>query len=112
LALTARERGRLGVGEVGDSEAFEVFVGALLAGVGDVLADSEVREERVLLEDKADAPLVRVAKEPPVSVQPDLIAESDPSSWRTDKSGDCSEHRGLAGTRWPNQGDGAVDLEC
>src|SRR5207244_13321049 len=71
LALTAGERCRLGVGEVGDAEPFEVFVRALLAGVGDVLADTEVREERILLEDKSDATFVWFAKEPPVGVQPD-----------------------------------------
>ena len=64
LALAAGERRRPRVGQVRDAEALEVLVGALLAGVGDVLANGQVREERVLLEDEPDATLVRLAKEP------------------------------------------------
>ena len=42
----------------------------LAAAVGDVLADGHVREERVLLEDEPDAPLVRLAEEPCRRVEP------------------------------------------
>jgi len=111
LALTAGERGRLGVSEVGYPQPLEVFVRALLARVGDVLLDCQMREERVLLEDEPDAPLVRFPKEPRVGVQPNLVAERDPSPWGADETGDCSQHRSLARTRGPDQGDGALDLE-
>jgi hypothetical protein len=51
-----------------------------------------MREERVLLEDEPDAPFVRLPKEPHVGVQPNVVAECDPSSWRADETGDCSQH--------------------
>ena len=59
------------MGEVGDAEALEVLVSALLACVGHVLAHGQVRKERVLLEDEPDAALVRLAKEPPLAVEHD-----------------------------------------
>ena len=93
LPLAARERRRLGVGEMGDAEALEIFVGALLARVGDVLADRQVREERVFLEDEADAPLVRLAEEPPRAVQPDVVAERDLPARRTHEPRDRPQHR-------------------
>ncbi len=40
------------------------FVHPLASRVGDVLADGHVREERVLLEDEPDAPLVGLAEDP------------------------------------------------
>ena len=70
LTLATRERRRPRVGEVGDAKALEVLVGALLAGVRDVLANGQVREERVFLEDEPDAPLVRLAEEPPRRCRP------------------------------------------
>ncbi len=94
-----------------DAESFEVLVGPLLARVGHVLPDSEVREERVFLEDEADTTFVGLPKEPPVGVQPDVVTERDPATWRPHEPRDGSEHRGLTRTRWPDQGDGAVDLE-
>ena len=94
-----------------DAESFEILVGPLLARVGHVLPDGEVREECVFLEDEADAAFVGLAEEPPGGVQPDVVTERDPSSRRPHEPCDGSEHRGLARTRRPDQGDGAVDLE-
>ena len=94
-----------------DAESFEILVGPLLARVGHVLPDGEVREECVLLEDEADAAFVGLAKEPPVGVQPNVVTERDPPARRPHEPRDRSEHRGLARTRRPDQGDGAVDLE-
>jgi hypothetical protein len=111
LTLTPGERRRRGVGEVRDAESFEILVGPLLARVGHVLPDSEVREERVFLEDEADAPFVGLAKERPVCVQPNIVTEGDPPTRRPDEARDGSEHRGLTRARWPDQGNGAVDLE-
>src|SRR5512132_4035851 len=94
-----------------DAEAFEKLVGALLAGVGDVLAHGEVREERVLLEDETDTAFVRLAKDVTPAVQPDVVAERDLPAPRTGEAGDRPQHRRLARTRRPDEGDGAVDVE-
>jgi hypothetical protein len=94
-----------------DAESLEIFVGPLLARVGHVLPDGEVREEGVFLEDEADAAFVGLAKEPPGGVQPNVVTQRDPPARRPHQPGDGSEHGGLTGTRWPDQGDGAVDLE-
>ena len=94
-----------------DAESFEILVGPLLACVGHVLPDREVREERVVLEDEADATFIGLAKEPPGGVQPNVVTERDPPARRPHEPRYGSEHRGLPRTRWPDQGDGAVDLE-
>jgi hypothetical protein len=70
-----------------------------------------MREERVFLEDEAHATFVGLAKEPPVGVQPNVVTERDAPPRRPHEPRDGSEHRGLTRTRWPDQGDGAVDLE-
>ena len=111
LALATGERRRPSVREVRDAESFEVLVGALLAGVGDVLADGQVREERVFLEDEPDSPLVGLAEETALAVEPDVVAERDPPARRPDEPRDRAQHRGLAGARRADEGDGADDLE-
>jgi hypothetical protein len=70
-----------------------------------------MREEGVLLEDEADATLVRLAKDPTRTVEPDVLAERDPAPRWPHESGDRSEHRRLAGARRADERDGAVDLE-
>jgi len=80
LALAARECAWSCVGEMRDAEALEVLVGAFLARVGDVLADGEVREERVLLEDESDPAFVRLAEDPPLGVEPHVVAKRDDSA--------------------------------
>jgi hypothetical protein len=94
-----------------DPESFEIFVGAFLARVRHVLPDSEVREERVFLEDEADAAFVGLAKEPPGGVEPNVVTQRDPPSRRPHQPRDRPEHRSLTRTRRPDQGDGAADLE-
>ena len=54
LALPAGEVARARALEVADREAVEVLVGLVTAAVLDVLADGQVREERVVLEDEPD----------------------------------------------------------
>ena len=56
LALAAGEIAGTGAGEVRDPEALEQLVHPRAAAEGDVAADVEVREERVLLEDEPDRP--------------------------------------------------------
>jgi hypothetical protein len=56
-----------------DAESFEIFVGPLLACVGHVLPDSEVREERVFLKDEPDTALVGLAKYPSSGVEPNGV---------------------------------------
>ena len=64
LALAAGELGRPRLGEMRDPEPLEVLVDPLAPAVGDVLAHVHVREERVLLEDEPDPPLVGLAEDP------------------------------------------------
>ena len=94
-----------------DAEALEKLVGALLAGVGDVLAHGQVREERVLLKDETDTALVRLAEDLPSAVQPHVVAERDLPAPRAGEAGNRPQHRRLARTRRPDEGDGAVDVE-
>src|SRR5712692_7074553 len=94
-----------------DAKALDELIRALLAAVGDVLAHAHVREERVLLEDEPDAPLVRLAEDPPRGVEPDLAVERDPSHRRPREPGDRPQHRRLAGARRPDESDGPPDLE-
>ena len=61
LALAAREVAGPCVLEVPDPEAVEVLVGGVAPRVLDVLADGQVREERVVLEDEPDAALAPAA---------------------------------------------------
>ncbi len=58
LALAARELSRARAGEVGDPEPLHQGGGLLLAPELDVLRDREVREQRVVLEDHADRPIL------------------------------------------------------
>ena len=111
LALAARQRARAGVAEMGDAKPLEVLVDALLAGIRDVLADGHVREERVLLEDEADAPLVRLQEDVALAVEPDVVVERDRSPPRPDEPGDRPEHRRLAGPGRADEGDRVADVE-
>ena len=63
--------------EVRDAEAVEVLVGRVAARVLDVLADGQVREERVVLEDEADAAPVGRERDVPRAVEPDLARRRD-----------------------------------
>ena len=111
LALATRELGRPRLREMRDAESLEQLVGPRLPGVGDVLADVHVGEERVLLEDETDSALVGLAKQPLRRVEPDVRVQGDPPGGRLDQAGDRSEHRRLAGSGRPDERDGAFDLE-
>ena len=111
LPLAARELGRPRLRKVRDPEPLEVLVDAAAAAVGDVLAHVHVREERVLLEDEPDPPLVRLAEEPAAGVEPDVAVERDPARRRPDEPRDRAQHRRLPGARGPDEGDRALDLE-
>ena len=65
--------------------------------IGDVIADLEVREHRVVLEHHAGvAPMRRQRVDPP-------LAETDLAAIELAKSGDHAQQRGLAAARWPEQ---------
>jgi hypothetical protein len=57
LALAAREVARPRVPRGGDPEAFEQLVGSAAPPNATLLADGQVREERVVLEDEPDRAL-------------------------------------------------------
>ena len=100
------------VGEVRDVEALEQLVDAPAPRVGDVRAHGEVWEERVLLEDEPDAPLLRTPVDPQRRVEPDLVAERNPARARTHESGDDAQRRRLARAGRPDERDRPLDLEA
>ena len=111
LPLAARELVRQRVLEVRDPEPLEVLVDPFASRVGDVLADAQVREERVLLEDEADPALLRRAEHASPDVEPDVVSERDaPGRW-TNEPRDRTQHRRLARARRPDQGDRPLDGE-
>jgi len=93
LPLAARELAGPCVGEVRDSKALEHLPHALLAAERDIALDGQVREERVLLEDEPDAPLLR--RPARRRVEPDLVAERDAAA-RPREPGDRAQRRALA----------------
>src|SRR5262249_36486194 len=111
LALAARELVGPRLREVPDAEPVEVLVDALAPSVRHVLAHGHVREEGVLLEDKADPPLVGPEEHAGVRVEPDRVPESDPPARGPDETRDRAKHRGLSGSRRPDERDRPLDLE-
>src|SRR5262249_40357132 len=97
--------------EVGDAKALEVLVDAAATRVRHVLPHGHVREERVLLEDEPDAPLVGLAEDLPAGIEPDLVVEGDAPGRRLDETRDGAEKRRLAGTRRPDESNRSLDLE-
>ena len=110
LALAAGERGRAARRRGGRCGSARGSSSArALPRVGDVLADGQVREERVLLEDEPDAALVRLAEEPRARCRARRRrrARSGPRGGRTSPAIARSTEV-LPGTRRPDEGDGAA----
>ena len=95
----------------GDAEALEQLVDALAPAVGDVRADGQVREERVLLEHEPDAALLRPQVDAALDVEPRLVVERDAARGRVREAGDRPQHRRLARARRPDERDGPRDVE-
>ena len=79
LPLTAGEAAGTSVLQVPDPKAVEVLVRGVAARVLDVLADGEVREERVVLEDEADSTVLRSHEDASLGVEPGLRRRSGSS---------------------------------
>src|SRR5262249_7833291 len=92
-----------------DAEALEVLVGRVAPRVLDVLAHGHVREQRVLLEDEPDAPLLR--RQVPVGIDPDVVVDGHTSGLRPCQARDDPQHRRLARARRPDERDRPLDLE-
>ena len=82
------------------------------ARVLDVLADGQVREERVVLEDEADPAALRRHEDAPLGVEPGLLVAADRAGGRLDEAGDRVEDGALAGSRRPDERDRRVDREA
>jgi hypothetical protein len=104
LPLTARQLGRFCLCEPVDAETPEQPVRPA-AAEGDVLLDRQVRKERVLLEDVTDRPLLRPPVDPPLCVEPDLLAAGDPAALGTGKTREGTQDRGFPGTRRAEKGE-------
>ena len=103
LTLAAGELSGTRVCEVRDPEPLEQVADG--AGVGHVRTNAHVREKRIVLEDEADAPLLRRQSAPRRAV------ERHASARRLQQTGDDAQHRRLARSRRPHERDGALDGE-
>ncbi len=111
LPFATRELAGPRLRQVRDVEALEQLADTLLAAVRDVRLDAQVREERVLLEDEPDLPLVGPAEEPAVDVDPHVVVERHPAGAGPHQARDHAQDRGLARARGPHERDRALDLE-
>src|SRR5206468_6258773 len=103
LLVAAGERGGTGACEMSDSEPLEVVGGGVPLRVLDVLADGHVREQRVLLEDEPDAPLLGRPVEAALFVEPGDVADRDRSRTWTHEPRERAQQRGLPGARGPDE---------
>ena len=78
LPLAARQRLGLRPRQVRDPETLEQLGDALAPGVAHVLLDGHVREERVVLEDEADAAALGWQVDPGLGVEQHRAVELDP----------------------------------
>ena len=60
-------------------------------------------EERVLLEEVADPPVLRSDVDPPLGVEQDGVVERHETAHGAKQAGDDAQHRRLAGARGPDQ---------
>ena len=72
---------------------------------------AQVREERVVLEDEPDAPLVGRQVDAALDVEPALVAERDRARRGPSRPGDRRSTVVLPGARRPDERDRALDLE-
>ena len=80
--------------------------------IGKVILHRQVRKQPRLLEDIADAALVRRQVDATLRVDEHRIADADPGEIRADESGDDVDQRGLAAARGAEYcGDAARALE-
>ena len=80
LALATREPSWLGLREVGDPDPLEQRVDRNARAVGDIRAHAHVREERIVLEHKAD--VATVSRRAAVPVEPQLAVAFHAARWR------------------------------
>src|SRR5947209_16391142 len=94
-----------------DPKPVEQLGHALATGVRDIGSHAQVREQRVLLEDEADAALLRSQRDPARRVEPDPVAQHHAASSRTCEAGDHAKHGRLARSRGADERDRPLDLE-
>ena len=105
LAFAAGEVAGACVAEVADAEAVEHLVGepVVEGAEADVLGDVEVREERVLLEEVADASLLGWEVVAAARVEPGDAVDGERSLAGPQEAGDDPQHRCLPGPRGPDE---------
>ena len=105
LALAARELARIPALEPGETQARQRQVAQ---SEGHVVGDGEVREQRVALEDVADATLLRRQVDAARGVEEHAIAEHDASAVGPDEAGQALQRQRLAGAGGTEQHGHAV----
>ena len=98
LALAARERLRLGAGELRNPETLEQVPNAVAPRVADVLLHRHVREQRVVLEHEADAAALGRQVDPRFGVEQHCAVELDPPAVGSGQAGDRAQDGRLART--------------
>ncbi len=112
LALAAGDGIRALAREMVDAEALQQLAGPIASAERHVLPDRQVREQRVLLEDEADRPLVGVERDPLGAVEPRVLPERDAPAIGTAQPGDRPQHGRLPGSGRPDERDPlAPDVE-
>ena len=118
LGLATGDPGGAAVGQVEDAEGSELVVDSLIArgagkvedAVGDVFGNGEVGEERVALDDVAEAAVVGRDVEAGCGVEYRAVVDGDAAAVRSEEAGYCFEREGLAGAGLAEEdGDSGAD---
>src|SRR5262249_42116108 len=112
LTLPAREVRRPGSFEMPDRESVEVLVGPVAACVLDVLANGEMREERVVLEEEADAPVVWAEGDAFGGIEPARAVRRDAARRRQAQACNRADYGRLPGAGRLDEGDRRVEVEA
>jgi hypothetical protein len=105
LALAARELADTRAAQLADAEALQELIRLrpVPRAEAHVPEHVEVREERVLLEQVADAAMLGRDVAAPLGVEQYYLVDADRSRLRPQQAGNDAERRGLAGARRSDQ---------
>src|SRR5712692_9790915 len=116
LLLATRELPGSSRGQIGQTEALQHFLSATTAcrcaqtakPVSDIVADREMREEGIALEDIAEAALLRGDVHAALAVEEDGAVDDDASAIGPDEPGQALQRQRLARPRGAEEGDDLI----
>jgi len=111
LLLTAGNSTRALLGHICEAKMFQHFANALVVlnsrqaaqAVADIVGDSEMREQREVLEHQTNTASLRRETEVLSGIKPRLFTELDRTLLRAFQSGEAAEHRGFSAAGRPKQ---------